>query len=111
MTAKIPSIGPITSLAFVLAIEDPNRFKDPRYIGTYLGMVPRRDQSGRTDKQRSISKAGNKYLLQLLVQCAQYLIGHFGPDVKVMAHPLARANVNRGVRVEIRWKQWKQGGW
>jgi len=77
---QIPSIGPITSLAFVLAIEDPHRFKDPRDVGAYLGLVPRRDQSGGTDKQLPISKAGNSYLRQLLVQCAQYLIGHFGPE-------------------------------
>lgn len=77
---QIPSIGPITSLAFVLCIEDPHRFEDPRDIGAYLGLVPRRDQSGGTDKQLPISKAGNKYLRQLLVQCAQYLLGHFGPD-------------------------------
>lgn len=77
---QIPSIGPITSMAFVLSIEDPKRFKDPRDIGAYLGLVPQRDQSGDTDKQLPISKAGNKYLRQLLVQCAQYLLGHFGPD-------------------------------
>jgi transposase len=77
---QIPSIGPITSLAFVLGIEDSKRFKDPRDVGAYIGLVPRRDQSGDTDKQLPISKAGNKYLRQLLVQCAQYLIGHFGPD-------------------------------
>ncbi len=77
---QIPSIGPITSLAFVLTIEDPSRFEDPRDVGAYLGLVPRRDQSGDTDKQLPISKAGNNYLRQLLVQCAQYLIGHFGPE-------------------------------
>jgi hypothetical protein len=31
-------------------------------------------------------------------------------NVKVMAHPLARANVDRGVKVEIRWKHGKQRG-
>jgi transposase len=77
---QIPSIGPITSMAFVLHIEDPKRFKDPRDVGAYLGLVPRRDQSGDTDKQLPISKVGNRYLRQLLVQCAQYLLGHFGPE-------------------------------
>jgi transposase len=85
---KIPSIGPITSLAFVLTIEDPGRFKDPRDVGAYLGLVPRRDQSGGSDKQLPISKAGNSYLRQLLVQCAQYLIGHFGPDCALREHGL-----------------------
>jgi hypothetical protein len=32
------------------------------------------------------------------------------PIVKVMAHPLAGANIDRGVEVEIRWKHRKQGG-
>jgi len=77
---QIPSIGPITSMAFVLSIGDPKRFKDPRDVGAYLGLVPRRDQSGGTDKQLPISKAGNRYLRCLLVQCAQYLLGHFGPE-------------------------------
>ena len=77
---QIPSIGPITSLAFVLSIGDPNRFKDPRDVGAWLGLVPRRDQSGDTDRQLPITKAGNCYLRQLLVQCAQYLLGHWGPD-------------------------------
>ena len=31
-------------------------------------------------------------------------------DVKVMAHPLAGANVDRGVEVEVRWKHGKQRG-
>jgi transposase len=85
---QIPSIGPITSLAFVLTIEDPGRFKDPRDVGAYLGLVPRRDQSGDTDKQLPITKAGNKYLRQLLVQCAQYLLGRYGPDCALRDHGL-----------------------
>jgi hypothetical protein len=31
-------------------------------------------------------------------------------NVKVMAHPLAGANVDRGVEVEIQWKHGKQRG-
>ena len=54
---QIPSIGPITSPAFVLNIEYPHRFKDPRDAGAYLGPVPRRDQSGGTDRQLPISKS------------------------------------------------------
>ncbi len=77
---QIPGIGPITSLAFVLIIEDPNRFRDPRDVGAYLGLTPRRDQSGEVDKQLPISKTGNPYLRRLLVQSAQYILGCWGPD-------------------------------
>jgi hypothetical protein len=34
----------------------------------------------------------------------------FKANVKLMAHPLAGANIDRGVRVEIRWKHHKQRG-
>lgn len=88
---KIHSIGPITSMVFVLSIEDPRRFKDPRDIGAYLGLVPRRDQSGGSDKQLPISKAGNKYLRALLTQCAQYLLGRYGPDCAIRQYGLKLA--------------------
>ena len=88
---QIPGVGPITSLCFVLAIEEPGRFRDPRDVGAYLGLVPRRDQSGDTDKQLPISKTGNRYLRCLLVQCAQYILGHYGPDCELRRHGLKLA--------------------
>ncbi len=77
---QIGGVGPITALTFVLTIERADRFADPRSVGAYLGLVPRRDQSGDTDKQLPISKTGNHFLRKLLVQCAQYKLGHFGQD-------------------------------
>lgn len=80
---QIPSIGPVTSLTYVLTIEDPKRFEDARDVGAFLGLVPKRDQSGDMDKQLPITKSGNSYLRRLLVQNAQYLIGHYGPDCEL----------------------------
>jgi transposase len=77
---SIAGIGPITALSFVLVVDDPSRFEDARDIGAFLGLVPRRDQSGDTDKALPISKTGNQALRRLLVQCAQYILGNFGPD-------------------------------
>lgn len=88
---QIGGVGPITALSFVLTIEDPDRFKDPRDVGAYLGLVPRRDQSGETDKQLPISKRGNAYLRRLLVSSAQYILGHFGPDCDLRRHGLKLA--------------------
>jgi transposase len=45
----IPGIGQLTALAFTAAIADPKRFRRSRDIGTYLGLVPRRHQSGEVD--------------------------------------------------------------
>jgi transposase len=78
---QISGVGPVTALEFVLTIGNPKRFATSRDVGPYLGLTPRRDQSGNTDQQLRISKAGNKHLRSLLVQCAQYLLGRFAPDI------------------------------
>lgn len=83
---SIGGVGPITSLGFVLSIEDPERFKDARDVGAYVGLVPRRDQSGNSDKQLPISKTGSTYLRKLLVQCAHYILGPFGKDCELRRH-------------------------
>jgi transposase len=77
---QVQGVGPVTALAYILTIEDPSRFTKSRMVGPYLGLTPRRDQSGDIDKQLPITKAGNAYLRKLLVGCAHYIIGPFGPD-------------------------------
>ena len=77
---QVPGVGPITALAYVLTLEEPHRFKKSRSAGAFLGLTPRRDQSGETDKQLRITKAGNTYLRQLLINCAHYIMGPFGKD-------------------------------
>ncbi len=76
---QVDGVGPLTALCFVLTVEDPARFPHTRAVGAYLGLVPRRDQSGTTDKQLPITKAGNVQLRCLLVNCAHYILGPFGP--------------------------------
>ncbi len=77
---QIVGIGPITALYFVHKIEDPGRFAKTRDMGAYLGLCPKRDQSGTCDKQLRISKTGDGLLRRLLVSAAQYILGHFGKD-------------------------------
>ena len=47
----VPGVGPVTALAFRSTIDEPNRFKRARDVGPYLGLTPRRYQSGETDRQ------------------------------------------------------------
>ncbi|NIS79852.1 MAG: IS110 family transposase [Anaerolineales bacterium] len=77
---RISRVGPLTSLAFVLTLEKPQRFRRSREVGPAIGLVPRRDQSGDHDPQLRITKTGNPYLRRLLVSSAQYMLGLFGPD-------------------------------
>jgi len=77
---QIPGVGPLTALTYVLTLADKRRFSQSRDVGCYLGFRPRRSQSGDSDPQLGITKAGNGYLRKLLVQSAHYVLGHYGPD-------------------------------
>jgi len=88
---QVAGVGPTTALTYVLTIEDPSRFSKSRLVGAYLGLTPRRDQSGASDKQLRISKAGNGYLRRLLVTCAHYILGRFGPECDLRRFGLAIA--------------------
>lgn len=71
----IAGVGDLTSMAFVLTIESPERFAKSRDVGSYLGLTPRRDQSGAQDPALGITKAGDPFLRRTLVQAAHYLLG------------------------------------
>jgi transposase len=83
---QIAGVGPLTALCFVLKIGDPQRFSRGRDVGAYLGLCPRRDQSGGTDKQLRISKCGDGLLRRLLVSAAHYVLGPFGPACALREH-------------------------
>jgi transposase len=77
---QVHGVGPLTALCFVLTIGDPHRFSKSRTVGAYLGLVPRRDNSGANDPELPITKAGSALLRRLLVQASQYMLGPFGKD-------------------------------
>ena len=77
---SVSGVGPLTSLAFILTLENPDRFSKSREVGPAIGLVPRRDQSGDHDPQLRITKTGDAFLRRLLVSSAQYILGPFGPD-------------------------------
>jgi transposase len=119
---QVGGVGSLTALAYVLTLEDPDRFKKSRTVGAFLGMTPRRDQSGVTDKQLRITKAGNGYMRRLLVGCAHYILGPFGPDSDLRRHGLklmARGGKNAKKRAVVAvarklsvllHRLWKTGG-
>jgi transposase len=77
---QVKGIGPITSLAFVLTLEAPERFSKSRAVAPFLGLVPGRKQSGDSDPERRITKQGDHCLRRLLVNAAHYILGPFGSD-------------------------------
>ena len=71
---SVPCIGPITALAFAATIEDPGRFKRSRDVGAYLGLTPKRYQSGETDITSGISKQGDVMARHYLYEAANCLL-------------------------------------
>jgi len=57
-------------------LDDPHRFASVRQVSAYAGLVPRRYQSGQTDRQGRISRAGCSKLRKLLVEIAWGMLRH-----------------------------------
>lgn len=77
---QVAGVGELTALTFVLIIEEPDRFPNSRAVGAFVGLVPRRCQSGDSDPSLPIRKSGDRILRKILVQAANYILGPFGPD-------------------------------
>jgi transposase len=73
-------VGALTALTYVLVLEDHHRFRNSRMAGAYIGLRPRRAQTGYTDPELRITKVGDRMLRSLLVGSAQYILGPFGED-------------------------------
>ena len=80
---QVGGVGPLIALTYVLTLDDPYRFANSRRVGSYLGLSPRRHESGRSSPQLGITKSGNGHLRWLLVQAAQYALGPLGPDSRL----------------------------
>jgi len=85
---QVKGVGPLTSLAYVLTLEDPQRFVKSRDVGPYLGLVPKQEDSGDRQPQLRITKMGDMMLRRLLVGSAHYILGPFGPDTDLRRYGL-----------------------
>jgi len=83
---QVKGVGPITALAYVLTLENPERFAQSRDVGPYLGLVPKQEDSGDSQPQLRITKMGDMMLRRLLVGSAHYILGPFGPDTDLRRH-------------------------
>jgi transposase len=73
-------VGVLTALVFLLTLERSDRFEKSRSVGAFLGLRPRKRQSGDDDRQLHITKSGDAFVRRLLVQSANYILGPFGAD-------------------------------
>jgi transposase len=92
---QVTGVGTVTSLAFVLTLENPHRFARSRAVGSFLGLRPGQDKSGAQDPELRITKGGDRLLRRLLVGSAQYILGPFGPDCDLRRWGLKLASRGR----------------
>ena len=76
---QVSGVGPLIALTFVLTVDDKQRFQKSRDVGCYLGLRPKRSQSGASEPELRITKEGDVYLRKLLVQAAHYILSRHGP--------------------------------
>jgi transposase len=77
---QVSGVGTLIALTFVLTVDDKERFQRSREVGCYVGLRPKRSESGQSAPQLGITKEGDRYLRMLLVQGAHYILSRKGPD-------------------------------
>lgn len=91
---SIPGVGPRTAEAIVAFLDDPQRFRHSKQVGSYFGLVPRQDQSGGRDHKGRITREGPATVRQLLVEAVWQSVRH-SPTVKAYFERLQRNDPDR----------------
>lgn len=106
---SMPGVGPLTSMAYVSALDGPARFAKSSSVGAYLGLTPRGHQSGEVAWQGRISKHGDGLARGLLYEAANSLLVRVKakapkstwPPEKLWAHKLAARVGAKKARVAL----------
>lgn len=76
----MPGVGALVALTVKSAIDDPDRFRSSREVGPWVGLTPRREQSGERDIVGAISRAGDAGLRTVLYQAAMVMLNKGRPS-------------------------------
>jgi transposase len=87
----VPGVGVVVALAYKAVIDDPARFKRSTSVGAYIGLTPRRYQSGEVDRAGHISKCGDSLLRSYLFEAANVLLTRHPKPCALKAWGLALA--------------------
>ena len=67
---SIPGVGAVGAQVIVAHVDDATRFKNTRQVSSYAGLVPKKWQSGKMDRQNRISERGPRLLRSILTEVA-----------------------------------------
>ena len=63
-------VDTLTAIGLIAEIGDFSAFSHPKYLASYLGLVPCEASSGEKRRQGSITKAGSSHARRLLIEAA-----------------------------------------
>jgi transposase len=63
-------IDTVTAVCLIAELHDFQRFRSPRALMSYVGLVPSEHSSGERERRGSITKTGNRHVRRLLVEAA-----------------------------------------
>ena len=63
-------IDTVTAVCLVAELHDFRRFRSPRQLAAYVGVVPSENSSGERERRGPITKTGNRHVRRLLVEAA-----------------------------------------
>lgn len=82
---SIPGIGPLSTAATLVVVRDVRRFRSADALKAYLGIYPRRNQSGKRERRSHLAHHGNKLMRHLLWNAAKAAV-----MVKHQANPFRK---------------------
>jgi transposase len=71
---SLPGVGPGVAAAFLAYVGDGSRFSSPAQVANYIGLVPRLDCSGETNRYGHITKEGCRAVRGVILQATWSLI-------------------------------------
>ena len=75
-----PGVGCMTAVSYVAAVGDPGKFRSGRAVSAWIGLTPRRYQSGEIDVSGRISRQGDKLLRSYLYEAAVHVLTRASAD-------------------------------
>jgi transposase len=102
---QVHGVGTLIALTFILTLEDAERFAHSRDVGPYLGLTRKLRDSGESQPELGISKAGDVLLRRLLVQAAHCILRDGAPDSDLKLWGLTKVQAEAGKKGSKRRKK------
>lgn len=90
LLTQVYGVGTLIGLTYILTIEDAERFAHSRDVGPFLGLTRKQRDSGESQPELGISKAGDKLLRSYLVQAAHCILRKGAPESDLRAWGMSK---------------------